>query len=70
MEDKSFEELMTELEETVKKLENREISLDDAVKEYSKGIELSKKCFEILEKNKKLVTEKMTEQGLESIDLE
>lgn len=70
MENKSFEELMTELEETVKKLENREISLDDAVKEYSKGIELSKKCFEILEKNKKLVTEKMTEQGLESIDLE
>ena len=64
MEDKSFEELMKELEETVKKLENREISLDDAVKEYSHGLELSKKCYEILDKNQKLVTERMTEQGL------
>ncbi len=70
MEDKSFEALMTELEETVKKLENRDISLDDAVKEYSKGLELSKKCYEILDKNKKLVTQKMTEQGLEDINLD
>ncbi len=70
MEDKSFEELMHELEETVKKLENRDILLDDAVKEYSKGLELSKKCYEILDKNKKLVTQKMTEQGLEDIDLD
>lgn len=70
MEDKSFEELMHELEETVKKLENRDILLDDAVKEYSKGLELSKKCYEILDKNKKLVTQKMTEQGLKDIDLD
>lgn len=70
MENKSFEELMHELEETVKKLENRDILLDDAVKEYSKGLELSKKCYEILDKNKKLVTQKMTEQGLEDIDLD
>jgi len=68
--EKSFEQLMTELEETVKKLENRDISLDDAVKAYSKGLELSKKCYNILDKNQKLVTEKMTEQGLEEFSEE
>ncbi len=68
--EKNFEELMTELEETVKKLENREISLDDAIKAYSKGLELSKECYEILDKNQKLVTKKMTEQGLEDFSEE
>jgi exodeoxyribonuclease VII small subunit len=62
--DKSFEELMKELEETVTKLESRDITLDDAVKAYSRGLELSKTCYSILEKNQKLVTEKMTSEGL------
>ena len=61
---KSFEDLMKELETVVENLENRDIALDTAVKEYTKGLELSKKCYEILEKNQKLVSEKMTEQGL------
>ena len=63
--EKSFEELMNELEETVKTLEKNDISLDDAVKNYSKGLELSKKLYEILEKNKTLIAQKMTDQGLE-----
>ncbi|MCR5786827.1 MAG: exodeoxyribonuclease VII small subunit [Acholeplasmatales bacterium] len=63
--EQSFESLMTELEETVKNLEKTDISLDDAVKSYSKGLELSKKLYEILDKNKTLVTQKMTDQGLE-----
>ena len=66
MEDKelTFEELLKELDQTVRTLENREISLDDAVKGYTKGLELSKKCYDILEKNEKLVALKMTEDGL------
>lgn len=64
-ENKSFEELLTELEATVKNLENKEISLDEAVKDYTKGLELSKKCYEILGSNEKLVVKKMTESGLE-----
>lgn len=64
--EKSFEELMNELEETVKTLEKNDISLDDAVKNYSKGLELSKKLYEILEKNKTLIAQKMTDQGLEN----
>jgi exodeoxyribonuclease VII small subunit len=55
---------MKELEETVTKLESRDITLDDAVKAYSRGLELSKTCYSILEKNQKLVTEKMTSEGL------
>jgi exodeoxyribonuclease VII small subunit len=64
MENKSFEELMKELEETVKNLENRDITLDDAVKAYSRGLELSKECYKILEDNQKLVAQKMTKEGL------
>ena len=38
----SFEECLKELEEIVSKLESKDISLDDAVKYYQKGLELSK----------------------------
>ena len=62
--DKSFEELMAEFEYVIRNLENRDISLDDAVKNYTKGVELSKKCYDMLNKNEKLVVEKMTENGL------
>ncbi len=69
-ENKSFEELLNELEETVKILENKDISLEDAVKNYEKGIELSKKCNDILKANEKLVVQKMTESGLEDFEKE
>lgn len=65
-EEQSFEDLIKELEEIVKKLENRDISLDDAVANYTKGIEISKKCYEILTKNQELVALQMTENGLEN----
>lgn len=64
-ENKSFEELLATLEETVKKLESKETNLDEAVKNYTLGLELSKKCYEILSKNEDLVVQKMTESGLE-----
>lgn len=68
--EKSFEELVTELNEVIKKLENNDISLDDAVKNYTNGVELSKKCYQLLDKNEKLVTLKMTEAGLEEFNEE
>ena len=70
MENKSFEELMVELEETLKALENTNISLEDAVKKYTKGLEISKKCYEILTTNEELVVKKMTEAGLEDFNSE
>lgn len=60
----TFEDYLTELENILKNLENKDISLEDAVKGYTKGIELSKKCYEILEANTELVTSKMTDSGL------
>lgn len=64
MENKTFEEYMLELESVLKALENKDISLEDAVKGYTTGLELSKKCYEILNKNEELVVMKMTEAGL------
>ena len=58
------EECMVELEAVLKDLERQDISLEDSVKAYTKGLELSKKCNEILSSNEKLVIQKMTESGL------
>ena len=46
----SFEECLKQLEEIVSKLENKDISLSDAVENYQKGLELSKRCYEIFNK--------------------
>ena len=44
METKSFEENMEELKSIVQKLENGDVSLDDAVKEFEKAMGLIKDC--------------------------
>ena len=49
MENKTFEELMAELEQVVKELEDKDISLDDAVKKYQLGLELTKE-YQMLKK--------------------
>lgn len=67
---KGFEEYLFELENIVKQLENKDISLEDAVKNYTLGIETSKKCFDILNKNEELVVSKMTDNGLEEFKKE
>ena len=61
MEDKdlSFEECLKELETVVKKLESKEISLDDAVKYYQKGLELSKRCYEIFNQTQEVIVKKV-----------
>ena len=59
MEAKNFETLLKELEEVVKDLENKEIPLDEAVKKYQLGLELSKACYEMLEGAQKLVVKEI-----------
>ena len=68
--EKSFEELMEELDNLLKKLEDKEISLDESVKSYTKAMEISKKCYDILEKNEKLIVSKMTDMGLTNFEEE
>ena len=63
MENKSFEELIAELEAIVNKLEANKLSLQDSVKEYQRGIELSVECKKRLDQAKSVVVTKMTENG-------
>lgn len=43
-----FEKSMTELEEIVKQLDRGELSLEDCLKQYEKGINLARKCQDAL----------------------
>lgn len=61
MAEKTFENLLKELEEVVKDLENKEIPLDEAVKKYQLGLELSKACYDKLESAEKLVVKEINE---------
>ncbi|MBO6584740.1 MAG: exodeoxyribonuclease VII small subunit [Gracilimonas sp.] len=45
----SFEEALKKLESIVEQLEDEEITLEDSVKLYEEGVQLSKFCTEILE---------------------
>lgn len=54
---KSFEDNISELEKTVRRLESGECSLEEAVELYSKGLILSKECKDQLDKAKQKITE-------------
>ena len=68
MENKTFEQKLKELEELVRALEEKTISLEDAVNKYTKGLELAKNCYDTLNTNEQLVIKKMTEFGLVDFD--
>lgn len=59
MDKKSFEVLLKELEGVVKDLENKDIPLDEAVKKYQLGLELSKACYQMLEEAEKLIVKEI-----------
>lgn len=46
----TFEQLYTELEATIEKLETGNLSLDDALVLYERGMELAKQCTTILDR--------------------
>jgi exodeoxyribonuclease VII small subunit len=41
----TFEQAMSELEETVKRLESGQVSLDESVSVYTRGVELKNYCM-------------------------
>lgn len=63
MENKTFEQLMNELEELVKSLEDKDISLDDAVKKYKLGLELTKKCHLMLKEAEEVIVEEVKDSN-------
>lgn len=59
-ENKSFEDAIKELEQIVAKLEKGEMSLDESVEEFQKGVNLANYCNTILQEAQKkivLITE-------------
>ena len=58
----TFEEKIKELETIVTELENGNVNLDDAIKKYSRAMELSKECSDKLNE----VTEELKHAIVES----
>ena len=52
----NFEDSMKNLEQIATELENGNLSLDESVKKFEKGMKVSKKCNEILENAEKRIT--------------
>lgn len=52
---KSFEESLNELEQIATNLESGNLGLDDAIKEFEKGIKLSKECSKKLDEAEKKI---------------
>lgn len=52
----NFEENIEELEKIVQELENGNLNLDDSIKKLEEGMNISKKCNEILEEAEKKIT--------------
>ncbi len=55
-EKKSFEELLQELGDTVRKLDNGQTPLDEAMELFEKGVKLTKECNKILDTAEKKVS--------------
>jgi len=67
----TFEEAFSKLEEIVKKLENGKVPLDESMKLYTEGMELSKYCDEKLSNASESVNKILTENGkLEDFNVE
>lgn len=70
IEEMSFEESMTALEEMVKKLENGGLDLDQSLKIYEEAIALREHCKKILEDSDRKVQKIMeTSNGVVKEDL-
>lgn len=54
--EKKFEEMMEELENISQELERGDLPLDESVKKFEEGMELSKKCSKLLEDAEKKIT--------------
>ena len=50
-----FETSLKELEEIVEQLETSDLTLDETLAKYEKGIKIYKQCYQILEKAEKKI---------------
>lgn len=60
---KSFEENLEELETIVKKLENGDVPLDEAIDKFNEGMKLAGECNKILESANETITKALNKNG-------
>ncbi len=53
----SFEDTIKKLETVVKELEGKEISLENSIKKYKEGLDLSKALYEMIKEAESLIVE-------------
>ena len=63
MENLTFEESLEKLEEIVNKLENGDVSLDDAIEEFKKAMDLVKICNDKLNTAEESIAKIVQENG-------
>ena len=62
MENKTFEQLLKELQEIVSNLESGNLSLEESVEAYQKGMSISLECKKRLDQAKEVVVKKVTDK--------
>ena len=67
---KTFEQSIAELEEIVEQLENGDVTLDESLGLFEKGIKLSKSCQKMLDTAEKKVSILMTNDDGEIVNLQ
>lgn len=59
----NFEESIEKLEDIARELENGDLNLDDSIKKFEEGMQLSKKCSKYLEEAEKKITVLIEKNG-------
>jgi exodeoxyribonuclease VII small subunit len=59
----TFEDAMAELEDVISKLESNNLSLDEMIKFYEKGMKLTKSCKQQLTDAEEQITTLVNENG-------
>ncbi|MCL2681627.1 MAG: exodeoxyribonuclease VII small subunit [Streptococcaceae bacterium] len=68
MTEKKFEDNLTELESIVKKLENGDVALEEAISEFQKGMKLSDKLKETLNQAEETLVKIVGKDGKDGKD--
>lgn len=65
-EEVKFEDQLAELEEIVRKLENGDVALEDAIKEFQNGMKLSESLKKTLDEAEKVLVKAVGKDGAET----
>ena len=68
MAEKKFEDSIQRLEEIVEKMESGDLALDDALKYYEEGIQLSRLCYKKLSEAEKKIQKLVKKKGADGKD--